>query len=48
MPNQEEVINRDRCVTYSDNPGELSTILLPNREPMQVNSLPPGGNLFCE
>jgi hypothetical protein len=46
VPNQEKVINQDKRVTYRDNSRKLPMILLPNREPMQVNSVPFKRNFF--
>ncbi len=46
MPNQEKVINQDKRVTYRDNSRKLPMILLPNRELMQVNSVPASRNFF--
>jgi hypothetical protein len=47
VPNQEKVINRFIRVTYHDKPGNLSMILLPNRELMQANFLLALNNSFC-
>lgn len=46
MPNQENVINLVRRVTYRDTPERLPEILLPNRELAQVNFSPAQGNSF--
>ena len=47
MPNQENVIIRVNCVTYHDKTGNVSMILLPNRELMQAISVLTVDNSFC-